>query len=387
MTSDRSALALSALGAGTSYANLAVALPLLALAAGGSPSLAGGLIATQTIAFSLGALLAIRLVRPETAVAVGLAALAAGGLVLAASGSDAGLAGGALVHGSGMGLFWVGVQAALGRRSGDGDSQRAFVWQYAFYVAGTAMGGVVTGALAALLRTAGVSATSSLRLTFLLGAMAAVGALPAVLGWRRRSHPEQRRRSLPSPLHGMTLQLPDFLLVGAMGMLLNLLPVLLERGYSLSPLAIGVVTAAVAGAKIAGSMVAGRLTQAAGSRLAVSAMLTGSAVAATLLVGSGHVLVFVGLVLAATILGIGVWPIVVDGALARVEPSERHGLAVVWNVREYAAIAAAIALGGFLLDLSERPELVLGLAAAMLAGSAASALVVLGRPVHAPRLA
>lgn len=387
MASARSALTSSALGAGASYGNLAVALPLLALAAGGSPSLAGGLIATNTIAFSLGALLATRLVRPEAAVAVGLAALAAGGLVLAASGGDAGLAAGAIVHGSGMGLFWVGVQAALGRRSGESESPRAFVWQYAFYVAGTATGGVLTGALAALLRTAGVSATSSLRLTFLLGATAALGALPPVLGWLRRSRPEPRRRSLASPLHGLALQLPDFLLVGAMGMLLNLLPVLLEHGFSLSPLAIGVVTAAVAGAKIAGSMTAGRLTRAAGSRLTVGTMLTGSALAAALLVGSGDVLVFVGLVLAATILGIGVWPVVVDGALARVEPAERYGLAVVWNVREYAAIAAAIASGGFLLDLSERPDLVLGLAAAMLAGSAASALAVLGRPVHAPRLA
>lgn len=387
MTPARSAVAASALGAGASYANLAVALPLLVLAGGGSASLAGALLAANTIAFSLGALLAVWLARAEAAVAVGLATLAAGGLLVAAPTGDLGLFAGALVHGTGMGLFWVGVQAALGRRSGVNGSQSAFVTQYALYVVGSAAGGVLTGALAATLRAAGVAPAASVRLTFLLGAGAACAALPPVASWLRHSRPQPRRRRLPSPLHGLALQLPDFLLVGAMGMLLNLLPVVLDSGFALSPLAIGAVTAAVAGAKIAGSFAAGRLARAAGSRTTVAAMLTGSAVAAALLIGSDDVHLFVGLVLAATVLGIGVWPIVVDGALARVSPVDRHGLAVVWNVREYAAIAAATILGGFLLDLSARPTLVLAVAAALLAASGASALAVLGRPVYTPRLA
>lgn len=319
--------------------------------------------------------------------ATGLAALATGGLLVAAPTGDAGLAAGALVHGTGMGLFWVGVQAALGRRSGASGSQNAFVAQYALYVVGSAAGGVLTGALTAILRAAGVAPAASVRLTFLLGAAAASVALAPAAAWLRHSRPQPRRRRLPSPLHGFALQLPDFLLVGAMGMLLNLLPVVLDTDFSLSPLAIGTVTAAVAGAKIAGSFAAGRLSRATGSRTTVAAMLAGSALAAALLIGAGGVQLFVGLVLAATVLGIGVWPVVVDGALARVSPADRHGLAVVWNVREYAAIAAATTLGGFLLELSSRPTVVLALAAVLLAASAASAVAVLGRPVYTPRLA
>ena len=96
---------------------------------------------------------------------------------------------------------------------------------------------------------------------------------------------------------------------------------------------------------------------------------------------------YVALTVAATFLAIGVWPVVVDGALARVSPEERHGLAVVWNVREYVAIAAATVLGGFLLDASARPTLLLAVAAGLLATAAISALAVLGRPVYVPRAA
>src|SRR5882762_3198444 len=56
MTTARRALVTSALGAGVSYSNLAVALPLLVLAERGSSFLAGALIGTNTVAFSLGAL-------------------------------------------------------------------------------------------------------------------------------------------------------------------------------------------------------------------------------------------------------------------------------------------------------------------------------------------
>ncbi|RDI74611.1 hypothetical protein Gocc_1500 [Gaiella occulta] len=82
MTQLRLALACSALAAGVSHANLAVALPLTVLAGGGGAFLAGMLIGTNTIAFSLGALLAVPLRRAESGVALGLAAMAAGKLVL-----------------------------------------------------------------------------------------------------------------------------------------------------------------------------------------------------------------------------------------------------------------------------------------------------------------
>ena len=134
-------------------------------------------------------------------------------------------------------------------------------------------------------------------------------------------------------------------------------------------------------------MTAGRLAQAAGSKHAVGAMLGCSALAAAVLAASHQAWLYVALTVASTFLAIGVWPVVVDGALARVSPEERHGLAVVWNVREYVAIASATVLGGYLLDLSVRPTLLLATAAGLLAFAAVSALAVLGRPVYVPRAA
>ncbi len=156
MTDDRRAYAVSALGAGAGFASLAVALPLVVLADRGSASLAGGLLAANTVAFALGAVLAPAFRVPERSLPAGLAAVAAGGLLCAAAGGRAGpLALGALLHGVGMGSFWVGVQASLGRRAGKPGSQRAFVAQYALYVAGTAGGGALTGALIAAARAGG----------------------------------------------------------------------------------------------------------------------------------------------------------------------------------------------------------------------------------------
>lgn len=385
MTPARRALVASALGAGVSYSNLAVALPLLVLAERGSSFLAGALIGTNTVAFSLGALLALALRRAEGGITAGLSAVAAGDLVLLLAPSTELLVVGALVHGAGMGLFWVGIQASLGRRSGARGSQRAFVGQYALYVTGTATGGALTGAAIALARTAGVSHTTSIQLSFLVGAAGALAALPAAVTWLRRTETTWVVRAVPTPFRGFALQLPDLLLVAAMGMLLSLTPVVLNHVFRFGPLAIGAVAGAVALAKIGGSIAAGRITLTAGSRRVVGTMLAGSALAAAVLAGAHEAWLYVALTVAASFLGVGVWPIVVDGALARVSPEERHGLSIVWNVREYAAIAATTAFGGYLLDVSGRPTLLLALAATLLAGAAVSALAVLKRPVYAPR--
>ncbi len=56
----------------------------------------------------------------------------------------------------------------------------------------------------------------------------------------------------------------------------------------------------------------------------------------------------------------------------------------MWNAREYATIAVMTAFGGYLLDTSSRPTLLLVLVAALLAGAAVSAVAVLRRPVYAP---
>ena len=388
MTSTRRALVASALGAGISYSNLAVALPLLVLAEHGSALLAGALLAANTVAFSLGALLALALRRGESGVVAGLACIAAGDLLLIAAPPRGALVVGALVHGCGMGLFWVGVQASLGRRSGETGSQRAFVLQYVVYIAGSATGAALTGGTIAVLRALGVAHATSIRVSFVIGATAALLAVPSALVWLRRTTegvPATRLR--PPPLRGFALQLPDLLLVAAMGMLLNLAPVVLSDDFHFTPLAIGIVSGAVAAAKIGGSVTAGRVAHTAGSRRTVAAMLAGSAVAAAILAGTHQAYLYVFLTVATAFLAIGVWPIVVDGALARVSPEERYGLSIVWNVREYAAIAATTALGGYLLDVSARPTLLLALAAALLATAAVSALAVLGRPVYAPRTA
>jgi len=388
MTSTRRALVASALGAGISYSNLAVALPLLVLAEHGSALLAGALLAANTVAFSLGALLALALRRGESGVVAGLACIAAGDLLLIAAPPRGALVVGALVHGCGMGLFWVGVQASLGRRSGETGSQRAFVLQYVVYIAGSATGAALTGGTIAVLRALGVAHATSIRVSFVIGATAALLAVPSALAWLRRTTagaPATRLR--PPPLRGFALQLPDLLLVAAMGMLLNLAPVVLSDDFHFTPLAVGIVSGAVAAAKIGGSVTAGRVAHTAGSRRTVAAMLAGSAVAAAILAGTHQAYLYVFLTVATAFLAIGVWPIVVDGALARVSPEERYGLSIVWNVREYAAIAATTALGGYLLDVSARPTLLLALAAALLATAAVSALAVLGRPVYAPRTA
>jgi MFS family permease len=388
MTSTRRALVASALGAGISYSNLAVALPLLVLAEHGSALFAGALLAANTVAFSLGALLALGLRRGESGIVTGLATIAAGDLLLIAAPTRGALVAGALVHGAGMGLFWVGVQASLGRRSGETGSQRAFVLQYVVYIAGSATGAALTGASIAVLRAFGVSHATSIRVSFVVGATAALLALPSAVAWLRRTTggvPPRRLR--PPPLRGFALQLPDLLLVAAVGMLLNLAPVVLNDDFHFTPLAVGIVSGAIAAAKIGGSVTAGRVAHTAGSRRTVAAMLAGSALAAAVLAGTHQAYLYVFLTVATAFLAIGVWPIVVDGALARVSPEERYGLSIVWNVREYAAIAATTALGGYLLDISARPTLLLVLAAVLLATAAVSALAVLGRPVYAPRTA
>ncbi len=385
MTPARRALVVSALGAGIAYTNLAVALPLLVLAEHGSAFLAGALLGANTIAFSLGALLAFALRRSEAGIAAGLAAIALGDLLLIVSPPRAALAVGAVAHGVGMGLFWVGVQASLGKRSGEAGSQRVFVGQYVLYITGSATGAGLTGGGIAALRALGVGHVVSLRVIFAIGAAAALAALPAALAWLRRAHGEEVMRRRPPPLGGFALQLPDLLLVAAMGMLLNLAPVILSHAFNFTPLGIGAVSGAVAAAKIGGSVTAGRLAILTGSRLAVGTMLGCSALAAALLAVSHQAWLYVSLTVAAAFLAVGVWPVVVDGALARVSPEERHGLSVVWNVREYVAIAATTALGGYLLDVSARPTLLLAVATGLLASAAVSALAVLGRPVYAPR--
>src|SRR5262249_50701621 len=147
---------------------------------GHSPSFAAGLLAVQTCAIALGALAAgvMGALAARLALAGGLAVMAVGqaGLLLAPAG--AALAAGAVVHGLGMGLFWVATQSLLASRSGTSGSERAFVRQYVLYVVGTATGAATTGIAASVLELAGLSHSAGIRSTFLLAlAVAVVAAL------------------------------------------------------------------------------------------------------------------------------------------------------------------------------------------------------------------
>lgn len=90
------------------------------------------------------------------------------------------------------------------------------------------------------------------------------------------------------------------------------------------------------------------------------------------------------LLLGSTFFGVGAWPIVIDGALARVAPDARAELAVAWNLREYAAMAATTFLGGFLYDAADGPSLLLLVVALLMAAATVAATAVLGRDVYAP---
>ncbi len=291
---------------------------------------------------------------------------------------------GAFVHGAGHGLFWVGVQAALGRRAGRKGSERAFVLQYSMYVAGTIAGGVLTGLGVAAFRALGADKATGIGLTFLIGALAALAAMPAVVAWLRHSTANVVTRPRLTPLAGLALQTPDLFLVGAMGILVSLAPVVLSEVFELRPSVIGLTGAAVAVVKIVGSLAAGRLAARLGARRGVGAMLTVSAIVAGLLIGVETPIVFIALTMTAVAFGIGTWPVLVDGALARVRPEDRPRVTIAWNIREYTAIALTTVIGGYLLDVFTSPAILLAVATSLLVGAALSALLVLRAPIHRP---
>jgi predicted MFS family arabinose efflux permease len=296
------------------------------------------------------------------------------------------LALGGLVNGIGMGLFWVGTQGILALVAGGVGSERAFVRQYVFYILGSAAGASLTGLATAALRALGVEPALSIRLTLGIGMVSATVGLALWLPFRHTTGRTETIavRASRLPLLGLALQVPDLLLVLGASLLLNLAPVLLKHTFKLSPVAIGGVIGAIALAKISGSLAAGRAVRAHGSRRAIFAMLATAALS-TLALGVAHVAsVFIPLLLITTMLAIGAWPVVVDAALARVRPEHRPGFAVVWNVREYAVIALATALSGWLLDTFDTPTVLVLVAALALTAAAGTATRALREPVHVP---
>ena len=384
LTPFRRAAAAAALAAGFAWANLAVGLPLLALAHHSSPALAAVLVGTNTLAFVLGSGVAGLLRRTEAGMAFGLGSVAAGDLIAALFPSSAGLAAGAVVNGVGMGLFWVGAMAALGGRAGATGSPLAFVGQYVVYTAGSAAGGALTGVAIAGLHALGLGLGTSIRLSLLLGVLSAAAALPSVLAWLRGRPDHPARQGIPNPLRGMAIQIPDLLLTGSAGLFVALTPIVLHESFRFTPAEIGAVSGAAAGAKILGSIAAGWIGGRVRVRRMAPTMLLVSAFTVGALAASRPAWLYVVLLLLSIVLALGAWPVLVDGALARVAPAERLRLSISWNMREYAVIAASTAGGGYLVRSGEPPTLLLTIAAALLLAAAIGAAAMLRRPVHDP---
>jgi MFS family permease len=379
---------LAATAVGLAFANTAVAVPLLVLALHGNPALVGGLLGAATISVALGAVAggaAARRAGGTRALALALALVTAGSSLLALATRVGLVAAAATLVGAGVGIFWVASQLVLGRRSGGPGSERGFLLHYATYTFGAVVGSSMTGAVAALGTLAGLGHATAIRAS---AALAAVTLLAALVAWwpcaRRRGAEPRPNRLRIGPARHLGLQSSDLLLVAALGMLLPITPVVLARGYHLSPFVIGLVMGVVSLAKIAGTGTARVLSRASGHRSTILFLLGGAAAFSSLLTIALTPAAFVAALLVTALAGTGAWPLVVDSAQARVPPDRRHGLTVLWNAREYTVIAAATAGSGWLLGVFGTPKPLFVVAALLIAAAAVRSRAVLGRPVWRP---
>jgi Major Facilitator Superfamily len=380
---------------GMAFGGLAVAVPMHVAALHRPASLAGQLLASVTVAVACGALGAgplgrlVGSARNVLAASMLVTALGQGVLLLAAT-TALMLVGTALV-GAGIGLFWVSSQMLLGRSSGAAGSERGFAFHYAAYTLGVAGGSAIAGLAVAVLRRAGADEALAVQLSYAVGTAATLAALAL---WRpeRRGGPagaSRRIRPRADPM-AIAMQLPDLLLVSALAMMLPLVPLVLVRQFHLAPVVVGLTFAGVQAGKVGGTL-AGRVTcREHGHRVAILILLGSGAVLSLLLSVSTSLVgapLFVLVLIATAFVTTGAWPLIVDSALARTEPSHRPGTTVTWNVCEYGVIAAMTATSGWLLASFHRPELLFTFGAGLLAAAAVAAAVVLCRPVYAPDLA
>jgi MFS family permease len=379
----------AAFAVGVSFANTAVAVPLLALSFHGEAALAGGLLAVGTISIAFGAVVGGVVSRRAgggaRALVLALAVSGAGGVVLVLSVSVVLVALASAFVGLGVGIFWVASQLILGRRSGEPGSERGFLAHYAAYTFGAVLGSGATGGMAALGMHAGLAHLAAIRLS----ALFAIGAVSAALAlwWPHAVRTEAAARPgqlSMAPVRHLAIQSSDLLLVSALGFLLPLTPVVLAKSYHLGTLTIGLLMAAVSLAKIVGTFAARALSRASGKRTAILLLLAGAAAFCSMLSLTPTAPVFVAALLVTALAGTGAWPLVVDSAQARVRPEARHGLTVLWNAREYGVIAAATACSGWLFGVFGTPVPLFVLAALLIAGAAVSSGAVLKRPVWHP---
>ncbi len=380
---------------GMLFGVMALSVPMHVQALHRSASLAGEVLAACTIAVAGGALLAGAAGRVagggHNMLSAALAVSGAGEAVLLAGSAAPQMVAGAALIGAGIGLFWVASQTLLGRASGSEGSEHAFAVHYASYTLGVAGGSTAAGLLIAALRDAGLGAAAATRGSYALGVAAAAAAVVLWRPGRREPAGDAPRAGLGAGLspRGFAIQLPDLLLVAALALLLPLAPIVLAGRFHLAPLVVGAAVGAVQAGKIGGALVGRILSRASGHRRAILVLLGAAAASSVLLAasvfvgGAGlFVLVLVGTALVAT----GAWPLIVDSALARTEPSRRPSATIAWNVCEYGVIAAGTISSGWILAAAGSPQVLFVLAGLLLAAAAVCASVVLRIPVHAPEM-
>jgi MFS family permease len=378
---------------GLSFGVLAVAVPLHVAATHRPASLAGQLLASVTVAVAVAALGAGAVNRlvggARNLLAASIVVSAVGQGMLLVAGSIAAMLAGSAAVGAGIGLFWVASQMLLGRASGGEGSEQAFAHHYAYYTFGVAAGSALVGAVAAAMRRLGVDEGTAIQLSYALGLAAMLAALALWRPRRRREAAAGRRvRPRTSP-RAVAVQLPDLLLVSALAMMLPLTPIVLLRDFHLAPYVVGLTVAGVQAGKIGGALTGRMITRDRGHRRAIllllgsGAMLSVALCAATTTLGAP---LFVLALVATAFVATGAWPLIVDSALARIEPDTRPSITVTWNAFEYGVIAAVTATSGWLLASLHSPELLFALGAALLAAATVSAGIVLRLPVYAPKV-
>lgn len=370
---------------GFAFANMAISVPLHVVATGAKASVAGNVLALGTIAIAFGALLAGRIGTRGGAwtLGVALAVNGCGALALVAANGVVLLGAGAVIVGAGIGMFWVASQVILSRRAGEPAGARDFLSHYAAYTFGAVAGSSLTGAFASASKALGHGTLDGVRASSILAIAIAVVAIGI---WRVCAPyvadlPSAPRDATSRPARQLGVQVPDLLLVSALALVLPLAPVVLARQFGLEPFAIGIVTGCVALSKIVGTFLARFVTRSSGPRRTILILLASGASFCLLLCSALTLPLFVTTLLATALMGTGAWPLVVDAAQARVDPAARRSLTVRWNAREYVLIAAMTAASGWLLTELGSPIPVFVIAAALFAAAAATAGILLRRPL------
>jgi hypothetical protein len=378
---------------GMLFGVMALSVPMHIEALHRSASLAGEVLATCTIAVAGGALLAGAAGRVagggRNMLAAGLAVSGLGEAALLAAATAPPMVAGAALIGAGIGLFWVASQTLLGQASGRDGSEHAFAVHYASYTLGVAGGSTAAGLVIAALRDAGLGPVEATRGSYALGVAAAVAALALWRPSRREPVGDGPRARLGAGLspRGVAIQLPDLLLVAALALLLPLAPIVLAGRFHLAPLVVGIAVGGVQAGKIGGALAGRALSRTSGHRRAILLLLGAAAASSALLAASvfvGRAALFVLVLVGTAFVATGAWPLIVDSALARTEPSRRPSATIAWNVCEYGVIAAATVGSGWLLAAAGGPQVLFVLAALLLGAAAVCASVVLRLPVHAP---